>query len=51
MYTNANFMQKLKTTYILNANLAAPHLLQTQGTKWVAVVLVALKCDIGRRYI
>ena len=31
-----------QTTYILNANLAAPHLLQTQGAKWVAV-LVALK--------
>ena len=31
-------------------NLAALHPLQTQGTKWVAV-LVALKCDVGRGYI
>ena len=31
--------------------MAAPHAVQLQGKKWVAVALVALKCEVGRGYV
>ena len=34
-----------------NANLAAAHAVQLQGKKWVAVVLVAPKCEVGWVYV
>ena len=31
--------------------MAEPHAVQLQGKKWVAVVLVALKCEVGQGYM